>query len=106
MLSTNVGIISPMEQIKLQKLEAFVSTDEKKYFETDYTLCEDDKISIDVSLEIDLDFHPDLGKSPKKLKVHVLGGYDARENEDLAFSKSDLKELESYIAKKLILYIN
>jgi hypothetical protein len=101
-MATNLTLLNPIEQIKVQKLEAMIYTDERSYFETKLTLCEDDEISIDVRLEINLAFDPAWDQTEvTKVKVHFLSAYDSRECEDI-----ELNPLEKIISENLIIKLN
>lgn len=102
---TKVTFISPLQQIQVQKLVADIDTEEKKYCEAEVTICEDEKISLDLSLEIMIDYHPDLGRSAKKTKVQYLGGYDGRENEELSLSGKEIKYIEKFLSENLTINI-
>ncbi|HAO29148.1 MAG TPA: hypothetical protein DCQ68_18835 [Chryseobacterium indologenes] len=102
---TKVPFISPIQQILVQNLVANIDTDEKKFCETDLTICEDEKISLDLSLEISIEYHPDYGRSAKKTKVHYLGGYDSRENEELDLNDKEIKYIEKYLSENLTINI-
>jgi|GEM_PF-1852693 len=106
-MATNVTLLNPIEQIKAQKLEAMIYTDERSYFETRLTLCEDDEISIDVSLEIDLAFDPAWNRTEvTKVKVHFLSAYDSRECEDIELNSLERRQLEKLISENLIIKLN
>ncbi|AZA91183.1 Uncharacterised protein [Chryseobacterium nakagawai] len=102
---TKVPFISPIQQILVQNLVVDIDTEEKKFCETELTICEDEKISLDLSLEISIDYHPEYGRSAKKTKVHYLGGYDSRENEELDLSRSEIKYIEKYLSENLTINI-
>lgn len=102
---TKVPFISAIQQIQIQNLVADIETEEKKYCEAELTICEDENISLDLSLEISIDFHPDYGRSAKKTKVHYLGGYDSRENEELDLTRTEIKYIEKYLSENLTINI-
>lgn len=102
---TKVPFISAIQQILIQNLVVDIETEEKKYCEAELTICEDEKISLDLSLEISIDFHPDYGRSAKKTKVHYLGGYDSRENEELDLTHTEIKYIEKYLSENLTINI-
>ncbi|MEE6129124.1 hypothetical protein V2E39_17115 [Chryseobacterium arthrosphaerae] len=102
---TKIPFISPIQQIQVQKLVVEIDTEEKKFCETELTICEDEKISLDLALEISIDFHPEYGRSAKKTKVHYLGGYDNRENEELDLTHTEIKYIEKYLSENLTINI-
>lgn len=105
-MTTNVQTISPLLQIQMQNLELRVETDSKSTFEQELTLFEDEQISVDVNLEINLEYNPDWGRSINGVKVNFLSAYDSRECEDVMLDPAEVRQLEFFLKNNLKIQIS
>ncbi|RMZ60037.1 hypothetical protein D1632_10625 [Chryseobacterium nematophagum] len=83
-----------------------IETDEKLFFEEEICLFEYEEVAIDVNLKIYIDYHPEYGKSVKRLEVVLLSGYNNNECEDLVLNRFEKREVEEYLKNNLIIEMN
>ncbi|WP_131725356.1 hypothetical protein [Chryseobacterium sp. Leaf180] len=106
-MRTNLMLLNPIEQIKTQNLSIQIDTDEKRYFETDLTICEDETLSVDVCLELTLEHDASWNQTAvKKIKAHILNAYDSEECEDVELNDLERRQLARYLAENLNVKIN
>lgn len=102
----NLTLLNPINQIKKQNMSIDIESGNESFLDVDFTLFEDDEISVDVNLEIVTDENPDWGKSVKSFKVHFLSAYDNRECEDLSFlTLREKREIENILNNNLLINI-
>lgn len=105
-MGANLILLSPIDQIKKQKMFIGIEMGNENFLYVDITLFEDEIISVDVNLEIVTDENPDWGKSVKSFKVHFISAYDNRECEDLSFlTLREKREIEKHLNDNLIINI-
>lgn len=102
----NITTLNPIDQIKKQNMLVRIETDETRFFECEKNLFEDETISVNVKLEITLDYHPDYGRTARRLVVEYLSAYDSEECEYLDLNILQIRELEYYLTNNLIININ
>lgn len=100
----NLVINSVIDQIKVQNMVLVIETDEK-FIDDCYSLFDDEEINVDVNMEIEVESHPEYGKSVKMLKVSFMNAYDNRECEDLILNDLEKREIASYLQNNLIIKI-
>lgn len=103
-MTTNLRLLNPIHQIVSQKIHPLnIDTDEKSYFETDSLLFEDERYSIETTIEVNLKTYPDGDKNVLSIKAHVYNVYDGYECEDAELTEKDKKYLEKYLSENLII---
>lgn len=100
----NLVINSVIDQIKVQNMVLVIETEEK-FIDDCYSLFDDEEINVDVNMEIEVESHPEYGKSVKKLKVSFMNAYDNRECEDLILNDLEKREIATYLQNNLIIKI-
>ncbi|WP_027380796.1 hypothetical protein [Chryseobacterium daeguense] len=103
-MKTNVQQFYSIDQIKEQNMSLVIVADER-FIDEDYSLFEDEAVNVDVNLQIEVENHPEYGKSVKSVKVKFLNAYDNEECEDLYLNSLEKREIENYLKENLIIKI-
>ncbi|AZA82211.1 hypothetical protein C1637_09725 [Chryseobacterium lactis] len=101
MNTANLTLLDPISQIKKQNMLINIESGNDRFLDIDVTLFEDDEISVDVNLEIEIDQNPEWGNSVKHFKVHFLSAYDSIECEDLPLILREKREIENHLQNHL-----